>query len=162
MKFARVVDEVAVEVTDEDPAGRFHPLLAEQFEAVPDVVEAGWVRSGGEWQAGEALEEPSEPYVPVQLAIIDLLRRFTHTELTLYLAKEAQARALTPADYAAAAGGDAELQLLVGFRLFLTFFDSLRTGVIEINHPQTVDGLSLLVPLGVISPERLPEILSTL
>lgn len=52
-KFARLVNNVAVDVIDGDPAEYFHPDIAAQFEEVPSNVEAGWVLSNDVWEAGE-------------------------------------------------------------------------------------------------------------
>lgn len=49
--FARIIDNVAVDVST-DPAAEFHPLLAREFAPVPDNVARGWVRDGkGQWHA---------------------------------------------------------------------------------------------------------------
>lgn len=51
MKYAYVQNGTAVEVVETDPAVLFVPHYAEQFVEVPDGVMAGWVLSGGSWQA---------------------------------------------------------------------------------------------------------------
>lgn len=164
MKFARISNDTAIETATAASVAKladlFHPTVAAEFVSVPANVEAGWVRVGGNWTAPDA-PEPVEVYVPIEMDIIDLLRRFTDDEFTLYLSKDAEARALRPEDFAAALAGDQEMQLLVGFRRFLAFFDSLRQGKIQINHPQTIQGIGALVPLQVLTPERLPFILAT-
>ncbi|WP_293006922.1 hypothetical protein [Nitrosomonas sp.] len=53
-KFARLVNNVAVDVVDGDPAEYFHPDIAAQFEEVPNTVEAGWVFDDDVWSAGES------------------------------------------------------------------------------------------------------------
>lgn len=49
MKWARIIDSVAVEVIDFDPNGRFHPAVAAMFIDVPDHVVAGARLTNGEW-----------------------------------------------------------------------------------------------------------------
>lgn len=159
MKHARIIDGVALDVTSGDPAELFHPDLAVEFEPVPDEVETGWLLDDGEWSAPEA-EPVEEVYVPLQLALIDFLRLFTTSELAAFNALRKACRALDTADYQAAAGGDLGKQALVGFEVFLTFYDALRNGLIELNQPQTVQGLQLLVPLGVLTAPRLAQVLA--
>lgn len=47
MKWARFVENCAVEVIDFDPQGRFHPSIV--FESVPFDVTPNSVRQGSEW-----------------------------------------------------------------------------------------------------------------
>lgn len=49
MKHARIVNDVAVEVIDGEPEGRYHPDLAALFEPVPEHVVADARRSAGVW-----------------------------------------------------------------------------------------------------------------
>lgn len=53
-KFARLINNVAIDVVDGDPTDYFHPDIAAQFEAVPSNIEAGWVLSNDVWEAGES------------------------------------------------------------------------------------------------------------
>lgn len=160
MKFARIIDGVAADVVDGDPVDLFHPLIAAEFVQVPDEVVPGSNLVDGVWTAPPAAEEPEPARIPVQMAVIDFLRLFEGPELDAFNALEAQCNALQPADYAAAAGGDQDKMALVGFKRFLTFYDALRAGLIELNHPDTIQGLSLLVPLGVLTPARLAKVLA--
>ncbi|MBB4287965.1 hypothetical protein [Roseospira goensis] len=41
-RYARIVADVAVDVTDADPATRYHPTVAAEFVAVPEDVRPGW------------------------------------------------------------------------------------------------------------------------
>ena len=63
--FARIVDDVAVDVIA-DPENSFHPDIAAQFVAVPDNVAHGWRRGqGGAWSAPEAApDQPAPPTYP--------------------------------------------------------------------------------------------------
>lgn len=164
MKHARIVDNVAVEVLDGEPQSFFHPALAAQFVPVPHIVVVGSQRVGSVWYAPPSTQPvavaPSR--VPLQVAIIDLLREFTSTELLAYLQADALARALTPTDLAAAAGGDIDLQMLASFRIWLMMYDALRLGVIEINHPETAQVLQLLVYMGVLEAHRPAELVAAL
>lgn len=60
MKYARIVDSVAVETWHDGgqgitPATVFVPHLAAQFTVVPDEVQAGWVLSDGNWLEPESV-----------------------------------------------------------------------------------------------------------
>lgn len=160
MSHARIVENVAVEIYSGDPNTRFHPDLAASFTPVAGTVVVGSRFQNGVWIGPEAVEPPEPVRVPVQLAIIDFLRLFTTTELAGFNAVKKACAALAPADYVAAAGGDQAKAALVGFEVFLTFYDALRAGLIELNHPETIQGLGLLVPLGVLSADRLAEVLA--
>ena len=90
-----------------------------------------------------------------QMALIDFLRLFTPAELASFNALRKVVAALAPEDY-----GDPTKAALVGFEVGLTHYDALRAGLIELDHPQTVQWLGLLVPLGVLTEERLAQVLT--
>jgi|GEM_PF-1001597 len=158
MKYARIINDQAVDVVDGDPTEFFHPDLAVDFIGVPDEVVAGSRMEEGQWIAPDA--PPPAPVPVIQMAIIDFLRLFEGEELDGFNALEAQCKALTQVDYDAAREGDQGKMAVVGFKRFLTFYNALRAGLIELNHAETVQGLSLLVPLGVLTPARLARVLS--
>lgn len=61
MNYANIVNNIAVDVSD-DPAAQYHPDIAAQFVEVPDEVEAGWVLSDdGAWSAPVAPDPQPEP-----------------------------------------------------------------------------------------------------
>lgn len=97
---------------------------------------------------------PAAP-APLQMAIIDFLRLFTNAELAGFNALRKTVAALAPADYS-----DPDKAALVGFEVGLTHYDALRAGLIELDHPETIQWLSLLVPLGVLTQERLGQVLA--
>lgn len=155
MKFARIIDAVAIDVLDADPADRFHPTIAAEFVEVPAEVVEGSRLVGGDWIAPEPEAPTPEPAAPIQMAIIDFLRLFTQAELAGFNALRKTVAALAPADY-----GDPTKAALVGFEVGLTHYDALRAGLIELDHPETIQWLSLLVPLGVLSEARLAQVLT--
>ena len=59
IKFARVIDNVAVDVST-DPSNCFHPDIAAQFVEVPDNVENGWIydETAKTWSAPTPQPEP--------------------------------------------------------------------------------------------------------
>ena len=155
MTFARIINDVAVDVTTADPAERYHPLLAVEFVEVPADVAVGSRLVDGVWIAPVPVEPEPEPPAPIQMAIIDFLRLFTQAELAGFNALRKAVAALAPADY-----GDPTKAALVGFEVGLTHYDALRAGLIELDHPETIQWLSLLVPLGVLTEERLAQVLA--
>lgn len=160
MKFARIIAGVAIDVLDGAPADRFHPDIAVQFVEVPaDVVEGSRLVDGA-WVAPAPVEPAPAPTDLGQMAIIDFLRLFEGEELDRFNEREAECNALSSADYQAARDGDQAKMILVGFKRFLTFYNALRAGLIELKHAETIQGLSLLVPLGVLTPARLARVLS--
>lgn len=65
-KFARILNEVAVDVAPGDPAQFFAPDLAALFVSVPDEVEPGWVRVAeivGESTTANSVWMPPRTYV---------------------------------------------------------------------------------------------------
>ena len=71
-KFARITDGVAVEVWTDGglgivPADVFVPELAEQFEPVPDELQAGWSLIEGAWTAPSITEEST--IVPIEVTM---------------------------------------------------------------------------------------------
>lgn len=153
MKYARIINEQAVDVVDGDPTELFHPDLAADFIGVPDDVVAGSRMEDGQWIAPES---PPPAVAPaIQMAIIDFLRLFRAEELVGFNRLQKDVAGLSAADYT-----DPDKAALVGFEVFLTHYQALRAGLIELNHAETIQGLSLLVPLGVLAPARLARVLS--
>lgn len=68
MKKARVVNNMAVDVTSDDPASLFHPAVASEFVEVPDDVENGWIFDGMNWVAPPPLPAPA-PLEPAPQSI---------------------------------------------------------------------------------------------
>ena len=66
MKYARIINDVAVDVSAA-PMDEFHPLLAAEFESVPDEVEHGWRLDDGVWTAPPPVPAPppSPPPAPI-------------------------------------------------------------------------------------------------
>lgn len=163
MKHARILDDVAVEVLDGEPQGFLHPALAALFVPVPQTVVVGSYRVGNIWYAPPSSPPVTPPpWKAIQVAIIDMLRAFTSTELIAYIETEAAARGMTPADRQAAAEGDIALQMLLSFRIWLLMYDALRLGLIEINHPETAQVLQLLAYMDVLEPHRPAEVIAAL
>lgn len=154
MKFARIINDVAVDVVT-DPTTSFHPDLAALFVLVPDDVVAGSRLDGDNWTPPAEAPGTVQPSEPHRMSLIDFLRLFTPTEMAGFNALRKTVAALAPEDY-----GDPTKAALVGFEVGLMHYDALREGLIELDHIETVQWLSLLVPLGVLTAERLPLVLA--
>lgn len=63
MKYARVINNTAIDVRVESPEGFFTPEVVAEFVSVPDKVENGWIKTGTSWNA-------PEPVVPVDPVIV--------------------------------------------------------------------------------------------
>jgi hypothetical protein len=132
-KYARVVDDVAVDVVSGNPTGRYHPTIAAQFKTVPNSVLVGSRLVNGAWQAPAAPQPEPEPEArPLALTHIAFIR----------LAREAGG--LTPESYLAAEANPA-----------LAFFWSMfkLATVIERDDPDVRAGADAWQALGYITAE---------
>lgn len=64
MKFARIVNDTAVDVRTESPEGCFTPEIVAQFGEVPDEVKDGWMLKDGAWSA-PVVPDPTPKPTPV-------------------------------------------------------------------------------------------------
>ena len=49
MKYARIVNNYAVDVRTESPEGCFTPNIVIEFGEIPDEVQNGWILTNGNW-----------------------------------------------------------------------------------------------------------------
>jgi hypothetical protein len=70
MKYARIIDNIVVEITTNNPNEIFHPSIAEQFTQVPDDItpESKLDPDTGEWIINTSYIDPSVR--PVQVVDI--------------------------------------------------------------------------------------------
>lgn len=55
-KWARIENNIVVEITTEDPSGRFHEDIL--WESIPELVEVGYAKNGVDFVAPEPLPVP--------------------------------------------------------------------------------------------------------
>lgn len=83
MKYARIVNHIAVDVRTESPEGCFTPNIVAEFVSVPDEVENGWSNENGTWAAPNA-PDPVEPtpitVTPPTVSPIEFMLLFTAQE----------------------------------------------------------------------------------
>ena len=138
--FARVINDVAVDVSS-TPAEQFHPSIAEQFEPVPDEVQAGWVRNeDGEWEAPAPSPEPEPtPSEATKVSPVEFKLLFTSAERVAIKA----ARATDPV-----------------IDDFYDIVEDPRLTFVDLGLRSTQDALSYMVAQGLLTDERRSEILA--
>ena len=148
-KNARILNGVAVDVTDGDPSEQFHADLAAQFVTVPDEVQPGWFLDPEteDWSA-PILAEPAPATVHYRLRVSrpEFKMLFTLTErLAIKVARE---------------GGATEEEQTIKMVLddFYELIEDDKLGAIEVDHPQVQEGLNYLVSTGLLTEERMEEI----
>jgi hypothetical protein len=124
-----------------------------------DVVRETVPRDGGPDHVVEYIWTPQAPAPPPEpeprrIKKIDFERLYTTSETVAFNVARRQVASLVIADYA-----DPAKAALVGFEIFLRRYDMLDT--IELDHPDTVQGMQLAVALGIVTPARAAEILAT-
>ena len=82
MKHARIINNVAIDVVDGDPADFFHSSIASQFVTVLDEVESGWLldTETEEWSAPEPLAPAQVAATPQKIDVISFKLLFTSPE----------------------------------------------------------------------------------
>ena len=140
--FARVINDVAVDVSS-TPAEQFHPSIAEQFEPVPDEVQAGWVRNeDGEWEAPAPTPEPEPEPTPSEAAKVSPVEfklLFTSAERVAIKA----ARATDPV-----------------IDDFFEIVEDPRLTHVDLGLKSTRDAIGYLAAQNLITAERATEILA--
>lgn len=133
--FARVVNDVCIETTD-DPETKFHADIAAQFEVVPDGVVAGSTRdASGNWALPAQLDvAPDAPKVsPVQFKLL-----FTPQERVAMNA----ARSTDPV-----------------IEDLFEVLDDPRLTFVDLGLQSTKDAIGYLVSTGLLTQQRADEVL---
>lgn len=86
MKYARIVNNTAVDVRTDSPDGCFTPNIVKEFVTVPDEVENGWINTDGTWAAPPPVELP-EPVPPPVVNIVPQSVSARQAEKALILAE---------------------------------------------------------------------------
>jgi hypothetical protein len=136
MLWALVVDGTVREITDTDPAGRYHPSL--HWQPCDSAVREGDLWTGGAF----ALPPPADIPLPRTVAALAFRRRFTPEERA----------AITLAASRALESGDATLQI---------WLDDLNSAAeIDLDGPDVAAALEMLVANGLLAPERKADLLA--
>jgi hypothetical protein len=114
----------------------------------PDNVAIGYTYDGADWTP------PSAPPAEVRRVIkADFLRLFTASERVAFNLQRKLVEMLQPADYT-----DPAKAGLVALEVFLLTYDAID--VIELTHPETIEGMGVLVALGVVTQSRADDVLA--
>lgn len=140
MKKARVINNVAVDVST-NPQEQFHPDIAAEFEPVPDDVQAGWARNeAGEWKAPAPTPEPTPaPTESPKVSPVEFKLLFTPQERVAIKA----ARATDPA-----------------IDDFYDIVEDPRLTHVDLGLQSTQDALGYLETKGLITDARRVQILA--
>ena len=138
--FARVINDVAVDVSS-TPAEQFHPSIAEQFEPVPDEVQAGWVRNeDGEWEAPAPSPEPEPtPSEATKVSPVEFKLLFTSAERVAIKAARATDQVIDD---------------------FYDIVEDPRLTQVDLGLKSTRDAIGYLAVQNLITAERATEILA--
>ena len=143
MKYARIVNDTAVDVRTESPEGFFTPEVVAQFVEVPEQVQDGWLLKDGEWSAPpEPTPVPPPPPEPAKIPPIGPIAfqlLFTAAEL---IACDA-AKDTDPA-----------------VRIFWKLLDDPRTDAVDRNIPSVQDAIRHLETAGCIGTGRADELIN--
>lgn len=153
-KYAWIENGRIRDIVSNDPATLFHPDVAVFYDTpVGDEVETGWSLVDGVWTAPPEPEPapetvPVEPSRRLQLSAPEFKLQFTVTErLSIKAARNA------PTD---ATAGQLEAKAVLDD--WFDILDDPRLTTVDLDLPQTLEGLDFLVTLGVLTRARRDEI----
>lgn len=162
MRYALVANDIITNVIELE--------LGSDYTPPPDheLIEAenagiGWLRVDGVFVAPPVVVVDG----PNRISKSDFRRLLTGSEAAMWQALKKQTAALTPADYIAAFDPETpqpELQILIAVEDVIEQF-GLPAEFIELDHPDTAQGLQLLALTGMFGPNaetRISRILSGL
>lgn len=139
MKYARIVNNTAVDVRTDSPEGYFTPDIAEQFISVPDEVEDGWLFTEGVWAAPPQPSPEPLPLPPPQVSPVQFKMLFTSMERVAI--REARKTDPTVDD-------------------FFDLMEDPRLTYVDLALPSVQGALHYLAATSLITDERIPQILS--
>ena len=136
--FARIINDVAVDVST-DPANSFHPDIAREFDPVPDEVQAGWVRTDGQWSAPAPTPQPEPVPIYPKVTPVEFKMLFTSAErIAIKAAREADP-------------------------VIDDYFDIVedpRLQVVDLGLHSVQEGIHYLQSVGILTEDRVGQILA--
>lgn len=146
MKYARIVNNTAIDVRTESPEGCYTPNIVAEFVEVPDEVQDGWIHDNlsGTWSA------PPPPPVPTPQPVVFP----TLSPMQFYMA-------FSPTERIAIKKSTDEIVM----EFWSTYELAVQTKTnIDPNLPSVVSGLEYLANptpagAGILSSTRIPQIL---
>jgi hypothetical protein len=148
MKFARIINNIVVNITEEDPALVFHPSVASEFISVPIEIGIGWKKTDDEWVEQITIATViTEKKEALELSPMEIKLLFTSPERLFLKGKRSEDNILND---------------------FFELVEDTHTVTVNVSRQSTKDGLNychaLLVAENIISAEhadlRLEQILS--
>lgn len=139
MKYARIINGIAVDVRTESPDGCFTPEIVEEFVEIPDNVEAHWILTGTEWAA---------PVIPEPVVAGPLIPIISPVEFKLLF---------TPQERLAIKAARATDDIIDDL---FTILDDPRLTVVNLNLDSNKDAVAYLQSKGLITAERKEEIMT--
>jgi hypothetical protein len=121
--------------------------------AIPQFRGDGWVILDAVPDVPPPSPPPPPPPEVRRVIKADFLRLFTASERVAFNLQRKLVEALQPADYT-----DPNKAGLVGLEVFLLTYDAID--VIELTHPETIEGMGVLVALGVVTQSRADDVLA--
>lgn len=140
MKYARVVNDVAVDVRDTNPDGAYTAEIAAQFIQVPDSVRNGHRLIDGTWTALST--EINEVIVPARAAIVKPIEfKLLFTSAERIAIKNARATDEVIDDW-------------------YTILDDPKLDRVDLGYNGTIMAVDHLVSVGIINGDRKEQILN--
>ena len=139
MKYARIVNGIAVDVRAESPGGCFTPDVVAEFVEIPDNVEDHWILTGTEWAA---------PVIPEPTVVEQLILIISPVEFKLLF---------TPQERLAIKAEQANDEILDDL---FTILDDPRLKEINLNLESNKAVMEYLQSKGLITAERKAEIMT--
>lgn len=139
MRYARIINQTAVDVREESPNGFFTHNIVAEFVVIPDQVENGWSLEGEDWTAPAQPAHQEIPATPPQVTPVQFKLLFTPAERVAIKA---------------ARSTDAMIDD------FYEIVEDPRLTMVDFGLQSTVDGVGYLVSKGLITEERKAEIIS--
>jgi hypothetical protein len=140
MKYARIVNNAAVDTRTESPEGVFHPDIAAQFAQVPDYVEDGFTVDGDTWMP------PAAPEAPEPAPVAQEFKKVSPIEFKLLFNSMERIQLKTSADPIV--------------QDFFEIINDPRLTHVDLGLQSVQNALLYLVSLGVITMERRTQILA--
>lgn len=138
-KFARIVNDIAIDVCD-NPSELFHPLVAAEFTEVPEQVETGFKLNNGNW-----IPPITETFSAEEVAVTNKIQA-----IDFKLLFSAQERiSVTQAKATDALIDD-----------FFSLVDDPRMTTIDLALQSTKDIINHLVTVNILTPQRAEDILA--
>ena len=139
MKYARIVNNIAIDVRADSPEGFFTPEIVAEFVEVPDEVENGWVLENGTWTAPPEPEPTPAPTEAPKVSPVEYKLLFTSAERVAIKA----ARATDPV-----------------IDDFYDIVEDPRLTYVDLGLQSVKDAINYLQSKGLLTAERAAEILA--